>query len=142
MATSNAVLGFGTLLQIGDGGNPEVFTTIAEVTSISGPNLTKNFVEVTHMESLNGYDEFIPGLKSGGEITCELNFVPSDTTFTTLKTAYDNDTLSNYKIVFPDSAGTTASFAAYVSAISPTAPVADKMSLSITLKITAAVTFA
>ena len=40
---SEGVIGLGTLLKIGDGDTPEVFTAIGEVKDITGPGLTREF---------------------------------------------------------------------------------------------------
>ena len=38
---TEGIIGLGTLLKIGDGATPEVFTAIAEVKDITGTGLTK-----------------------------------------------------------------------------------------------------
>ena len=48
---TEGVIGLGTLLKIGDGAIPEVFTAIAEVKDITGPGLTREFAEFTHQQS-------------------------------------------------------------------------------------------
>ena len=44
---SNAVSSYGTLLKIGDGGGTEVFTPLAEVKSIEGPDMETDIIDVT-----------------------------------------------------------------------------------------------
>lgn len=46
-------------------------TTVAEVTSISAPNLSADTLDVTTHGSTGRYREFIQGLRDGGEITIE-----------------------------------------------------------------------
>jgi len=55
MATS-AVAAFGTLLKIGDGGGPESFTTIAEVRTLGGPELSRDTVDVTSHDSTANWE--------------------------------------------------------------------------------------
>ena len=43
---SDGVIGLGTLLKIGDGATPEVFTAIAGVKDINGPVLSREFAEL------------------------------------------------------------------------------------------------
>ena len=74
--TSASIFGHGTFLQIGDGAVSEMFTTIAEVMNIDGPNLQQETVEVTSHDSTDRWREFIGGLKDGGEISFGLNFSP------------------------------------------------------------------
>jgi len=130
---------FGTLLQIGDGGSPESFTTIAEVSSISGPSLSLDAVEITHHSSTDGWREFVGGLLDGGEVSFDINFLPTDATHnasTGLLADMMNRTRRNFKLVFPDSGSTTWSFTALVTAFEPAEPTDDKLAASVTLKLT------
>lgn len=135
---SNAVSSFGILLKIGDGGGPETFTTIAEVQDIAGPKLALATEEVTHHTSTGGYDEFIGTIKSGGEVTFDLNFIVQDATqsFSTgLIKDYDDKTLRNFTITWTDTGTTTWPFSALVTAFEPDGPVSGKLSAAVTLKI-------
>lgn len=137
---SSAVSGFGTLLQIGDGATPtENFTTIAEVKSISGPSLSADTIDVTNMSSPNGWREFIQGPKDGGEVTFDVNFLPTNATHnaaTGLLRDFKNGTRRNFKLVFPNPGNTTWQFAAIVTGFEVSAPVDDVLGASITLKLT------
>lgn len=138
MAQSTATAAFGTLLKVGDGGGPEAFTTLAEVTSISGPALSMDTIDVTHMESPDDFREMIPSFKSGGEVTVELNFLPANATqdaTTGILADFNSRTLRNFQIVWTDAGNTTWAFSAYVTGFEPSAPVDDKLSASMTLTI-------
>ncbi len=142
---SSATIGFGTLFKRGDGGGPETFTTLAEVISISGPSLSMDTVDVTHMESTGTYREFLPGLKDGGEVSVTVNFLPGDSTQNVaagILKDYDDRVLRNFQIVFPDSGTTTWTFAAYVTAFEPETPLEDKMTASIIMKVSGQPTLA
>lgn len=142
---SNAVAGFGSLLKIGDGAGPEVFTTIAEVKDISGPSLSMATIDVTNQSSTGGWAEFIGGIKDAGEVTFDVNFLPADATHnaaTGLIRDYNNRTKRNFQLVFPDAGATTWSFAALVTAFQPTEPIGDALTASVTLKITGQPTLA
>lgn len=140
---ANAIIGMGTLLKRGDGASPEVFTMIAEVVNITGPSFSRATVDVTNMDSANNYRDFMPGLLDGGEISFELNFIPSDTT---QKSIYNTDmsssTAVNYQIVFPDSGTTTWSFAGLVTSFDITNPMDEKVTANMTIKIVGQTTFA
>ncbi len=139
-----ALSGFGTLLKIGDGGSPENFTTIAEVQDIGGPAFSLDAVEITHHGS-GGWREYIAGLLDAGEISFDLNFEPTETThgYTAglLKDMTDKTT-RNFQLVFPDAGNTTWEFAALITGFEVNEPVGDKISASITLKITGQPTLA
>lgn len=139
---SAAISAYGTLLQLGDGGSPENFTTIAEVRDITGPQLTRNSIDVTNHSSANGFEEFVLGIKKSGQVSFEVNFVPTAATqngTTGLWAEYQNATKANYKMIFPSSYG-TLSFAAFCDGIEPHAPVNGALTAKITLKVTGPVT--
>jgi hypothetical protein len=142
---SEGVIGLGTLLKIGDGGSPEVFTSIAEIKDITGPGLTREFAEFTHQQSAGGYREYKPTFKNSGDVTFKCNFLPDDETqgFSTtgLLKDYEDGELRNFELLFPDPGATKASFGAYVANIQPTAPVGSALELNVTLRITGPVTW-
>ena len=141
-----AVFGQGTLLKVGDAADPEVFTTLAEVQDISGPSLSMETVDATSHDSPSGWDEVIAGLKSGGEVTFDIQYIPSNATHKKAAGGilgdFDDRTKRNFQIVFPDSGTTTWSFTAFVTAFEPAMPIKDKILASLTLKITGAPTLA
>lgn len=142
MAATNGTSGFGTLLKVGNGGSPtETFAAIAEVKSISGPQISMEFIDATHMESPSGYREVLPSFKDGGEVSFDVNFLPANSTQTGLTTDFENQTLRNFKIVWPDAAPTTWAFSAYITGFQPNASIDDVLSASVTLKISGAVDF-
>lgn len=81
MADSDARTGYGALLQKGDGSDsPQNFVSILGIKSMSGPSISRDVHDVTSMTSGDGWREFIGGLKDGGEISFEANWLPRDTT--------------------------------------------------------------
>jgi len=140
---SAAVFGQGTLIKLGDGGSPENFTTVAEVSDIQ-PAFKGATIDVTNHDSTGGWEEFIAGLLSG-TIKITINFIPTSTTqgYTSgiLKDMY-NRTKRNYKLVFPDGGSTTWAFTVIVTDYSPKAPVKDRLTADISMQITGAPTLA
>jgi Lambda phage tail tube protein, TTP len=138
MAASQAISGFGAALKIGDGGGSEVFTTVAEVRQITGPALALTTFDVTHMASPGAVMERAAGLLDPGQVTFEVNWLPSDATQSAtagLLRDLNNRTRRNFKIVWPNAATTTASFPAYVTAFNPTAPLNDALRNNFTLQL-------
>ena len=136
---------FGTLLKIGDGGDPETFTAIAEVSSISGPGLSLDTIDVTHHSSTAGWREFVGGLLDAGEVSFDINYLPTDATHdasTGLIKDMTDRTVRNFQLVFPDASNTTWSFSALVTGFEPSEPVDDKLAASVTLKLTGQPTLA
>ncbi len=54
-------------------------TALAELTNISGPNISVDTVEVTSHDSTSAFREFVPGLRDGGEVAVEGNFIFGNT---------------------------------------------------------------
>ena len=137
---------FGTKLQLGDGAPvTEIFTDIAEITSISPPSLSKDTIETTSHDSVDRYKEFISGLRDAGEVSLDINYDPADAThglLTGLLGEYEKDAPSNYKIIFPDASTTTWSFAGILTSFETSAPIDDKLTASVTIKISGKPTLA
>lgn len=136
--------GYGSLIKMGDGGGPEVFATIAEVKSISGPKLEADTIDVTNLDSTNGVEEIIPTLLRSGEVSLDLNFLPDNGTqdhLTGLVYKWSNRELTNFQLVFSDDASTEWHFAAYVTSFEPSVAVDEANSASVTLKVSGEVTF-
>lgn len=137
--TTTAMIGLNTLFKIGDGAGSETFTTVAEVTSIKPPGLSRDAIDATHSESPSGWREYIAGLKDGGEVSIDINFDPGSTTTDLLTDQFATSTVGNKKVLFPD--GTEWAFKAIMTGFEPDAPVDDKMSATVTFKVSGAPTF-
>lgn len=137
MARTSARLGYGTLLQVGNStdGASSTYSTIAEVRDITLPQRTLEMLDATHQESPDGYQEFIPGLKDGGEITFEVNWLPDNTGQAGLVTDFENRTRRDFKIIESNTSASYWTFTAYVSKIAPEAPVQGVARASFSLRI-------
>lgn len=118
------------------GGVDEVFTTVAEVTNISGPGLALDTIEVTHFESPDAFREFIPSLKDPGSVSLDLNFLPANLNQQGFLTDYLNRERRNFQIVWSDADATTWQFGGYVTSFEPSAAIDDKLSASAEIKVT------
>lgn len=127
---------WGTQLQIGDGGGPEVFTTVAQVRDVGGPSLSLDALDVTTHDSPEAWREFIGGLKDGGEVSLELVWDPDSVTQAAARADLESRTVRNFKMVFPDNTSTTWSFKALITDFEPGANVEDDLNASLTLKVT------
>jgi hypothetical protein len=141
---TEAIHGYGTLLKRGNGAATEVFTAIAEVLDIDGPDMSLDTADVTHQES-GGWDEHVGLLLRGGEVTFDLNFLPGSASHNAvagLLQDFKNRTLRNLQLVFPSTPAKTWKFSALVMKFKPSAPVNDRLMASVTLKISGVVTLA
>ncbi|MGH3599813.1 MAG: phage tail tube protein [Pseudonocardiaceae bacterium] len=124
--------GFGTELARGDGESPEVFSAIANVTNIDGPELTRETLDVTAHDSPDEYMEFLGGLKDSGEVSLDVNYDPAE--HDTLVTDFASTDPINYTLTFPE--GTEWAFAAIMTGFKPSAPYDDKLAAEIKFKVT------
>lgn len=126
---SNAKIGYGTTLT--RAGN-----AIAQITSITPPNLSADAIDVTAMDSSDGYREFIQGLRDGGEVGVEGKFYPGDTNGQVgLITDFNAGTLQEFVITFPTAMGATWTFNAIVTGFEGDIPMDDGIGFSATLKV-------
>lgn len=102
---STATIAYNTILKKGDGASPEVFTDYGlEVTGVNGVGFSRTAIDATHMQSANGYQEFIFGLKQNKPVTVEINWLPSGTG--AIQTLMEG-AQSNWRIQFPDNSSVT-----------------------------------
>lgn len=127
--TTEAKHTYGTTLKRGA-------NAIAEVKSITGPELSLNAIDATHLTSPDTFKEFVGGLRDGGEVSIEGNFYPGDTNGQA--GLYDdliNATLQSFTITFPTAMATTWTFSGLVTKFKTDAPLDDVVPFSATIKI-------
>ena len=133
---SNAAIGYGTTIAISTNGGT-TFTDVAEVFSITPPSDTVDTVDVTHMASPNATREFVLGLRDPGEASFEMNFVPGSAADTLLQTIRDSRQTVSCRITFPNDA--TWTFSGILTGYEPEVPVDDRMTATVTFKVTGSV---
>jgi len=131
---SEAIAGVGTQFKREDPDSSGTYTAVAEVNSISGPSMTRAFIDVTSLDSTGGYREFIAGFRDAGEVTLSMNF--TITGYNMMKDDFQTDGAVYYQIVLPDSGNTTLQFAGYVTALPLNIVPDDKVTCDVTIKIT------
>ena len=125
-------------------------TAVVAVHDISGPSMSVDTIDVTAHDSTDGYREFVAGFIDSGEVSFSVNWNPDSATHKVatggLPYLLAQRELEDFELIFPTgaTAGDTykASFSALVTAFEPSAPVEDKLSADITLKIDGPVTWA
>lgn len=140
MAASQGKIGFGTLLKIGDGASPEVFTTIGEIFSNIMVGASKPLVDFTHHESPNTFREFKCGVAEGDELSIQANWVASETGQAAVRTAFTAGTPYNFKVVAPDT-DETADFSGIVIHHDVDRPLDDRQVFNMTLKIAGSISY-
>jgi hypothetical protein len=137
---SSAFWAAGSLLQAGDGAGSEVFTSIAEITKLTPPNLSRDDIDVTHTLSSNGYREFIGGWRDGGEVSMEANWLPTGATQSYTSPGLHGlfnakDVPHNWKILVGTGPLITIAFTGFITAFEPDLDIENQGKLSVTIKI-------
>lgn len=125
---------FGTTWAIGDGAGPEVFTPVADVTNIDVLNIKVDTTDVSSHDSDAQWREFIGGMKDGGELSFDINYDPAlhGVIFSAI------GQVKNHKITLTDAGAAVVAFGAIVTGMKAQAPYDDKLSATVTLKVTGA----
>lgn len=129
---TDAAIGYGSKFSIDPAGGTS-FTDLGEVFNITPPSDSFDMIDATHMQSPNRDREFIIGLNDPGEASFEMNFVPgsaSDILIRQVKAAREAVTC---RITFPNAA--TWTFDGLLMTYEPAVPNEDKMTATVTFKV-------
>ncbi|HHV42729.1 MAG TPA: hypothetical protein GXX72_07820 [Clostridiaceae bacterium] len=91
---------------------------IGGLTSIGGIEITADEIDVTTLDSDDGYKEFIGGFKDAGEVTIEGFFDSENDGQLAMQTSLDDGEAEDYKIQFPTKPPTEWNFKAVVTGFS------------------------
>lgn len=128
----------GTLIKIGNGATPEVFSTIPEIKGFTGPSGSASTIDVTTINS--DKKEKKMGIADEGQMSLTLNYLPTNAQHIALREARNDRTETNFEIVFADdSPSTTWSFTGYVTGFSVTGSVDNVIEASVTIEITGSI---
>ena len=133
--SSNAISGVGTVFQRWNG---SAWVKLAEVNSISGPSMTRDFIDVTSLDSTGGFREFITSFRDGGTVSLTMNF--TRTTYDVVFADFEDDEPHYYEIVLPDDDNTSFEFCGYVTELPLEIPTDDKITANVTIKVSGKVT--
>jgi hypothetical protein len=139
MPVSQGIAAFGTYLKLGDGGSPENFAIIAEISDISGPGSKVNTAKLTNHSSPNAFEEIVPTTIDPGTFKITGNFTPLAVTQgynTGLLRDFLNRNKRNFQLVWPNVSNTTMSFAAYVTDFDTKNPVSGSLEFTASVEIT------
>ena len=133
------------LTSLAGGAADVTYTTIANVVNFSGPSLSLATIDSTHMESTAAYREHIAGLLDAGEVSFDLNFLPTNATqnhILGLIKDIKHKKLRTFKEIFTDSASTEWTFTAWVTGFTPGGTIDGKLAANVTVKISGQPTLA
>ena len=118
---------------------------LLQVYSIGGPSLGADTAELSDHESAKFYREFANTFRDGGELTLGFRFDPSEAGQSEanngLLDIFEGDAPTSWTITWPNTAGSTWTFSAFITGYEPTADFDADLDLSVTLKLTGAPVF-
>lgn len=118
------------------GGTP---VTVAQVKSISGPDVSVDTIDVTTHDSTSGWEEHVAGVIRSGEITLELVY---DTANAQVVDFLSNlGTAQAMSIEFNNTAADTMSFSGLPTGFSQSLPHEGSIDATLTIKPTGVITF-
>jgi hypothetical protein len=133
---SQATIGLGGKVEIGDGQSPESFVEIKEPKDIDGPEISQQFADVSHMQSPSGFPEQRATRKSNSQVTFKINDVPDDPGQILLVNAANANPalLKNLRVTY--SSGRICNFTAYPG-VKFSSPMLNANEIAVTLNLTA-----
>lgn len=136
---TQGVKSHGTILAIGDGASPEVFTTITERFKIPKIGGKKDLIDFSNHDTVGYKDYEVADLADGEEMAIECNEIPGNAAQELVRTAYANATKDNWKVTYKD--GSYDVFEAVVLAMGTDPSELDgRVVFGFTLKIAGAIT--
>lgn len=132
MADTQASIGYGSLIAISQDSGV-TWQSGGEINDITPPSNSVDLVEATHMQSPNGDKEFILGLNDPGECSFTLNFVPGSTADLMYQSVKAARVKVKVRITYPNAV--TWTFSGLLTAYQPAVPTADKMTATVTFKV-------
>lgn len=135
MATTQAGIGYGTTVEIEDEtlSSPPVYVVLEEIFGVTPPNQQTEQVEATHNTSPDRTREFITGLIDPGECSFEMNFIPGSATDQRLQELKTSGARRDCRVTYPNDV--TWEFSAAVTGYEPSTPTDDRMTVTVTLRV-------
>lgn len=141
---SQAISGHGAQLLLGTGTSPYTYVLISEVGAITGPAFTGTVIDVSNMESA-GWKESIPGMRTGGALSFEINWIPEDPTHsysTGLLHFFAEGLACPLQLILPTTAPVTWTFLSIIKTFTPDIPLDGKLAVKVDVEITGQPTLA
>lgn len=134
--SSNALPSQGMKLQIGTG-SPVSYSDIPEIRSFNGPGGSAAVIDTTDLASTA--KEKRMGLQDEGQLSFEINFIPTNVQHVALRAAKASGAVTPFKLIFTDSENTEWSFNAFVLSVPIGGGVDNVVVGTVTLEITGSI---
>lgn len=139
MARTGAKIGMRTLFKREHPVGSATYVAVAEVKTISGPSMSRDALDATHMSSDDDHAEFVAGVPDGGEVSLVLNFRPehvSQGEASGLLNDLQAGTLRSWRVEWPQFTNTpTLTFSGIVTGYEPSAATRDLLTVAVKVKV-------
>ena len=106
---------------------------LAQINSIEGPGMSRDFIDTTALDTAGGYRTFITGFRDAGQVTLNMNFTRDS--YDKMQTDFESSVAQNYEIILPDDDNTTLEFEGYVTELPLSVTPDDKVTANVTIKV-------
>lgn len=123
--------GYGTVLKVGDGASPEVFTAVAAVASLKAPGITNGKIDASHLSVTNRRKRYIVGMGELTVVTGRANYLPANATHKNAANGMlalaNSGATNNWLIVFSDDDDSEMEFSGFVTKWEPSEAANDSL---------------
>jgi len=137
----SAIPAYGTLIQVLSASSPtEVYTSIAGVSDITGPNMTMAEVDVTSHSTGNPFKQTVPGLGDYGDLAFPCYWNPDDPT-QNINSPYGaeylfyNRIITKFQLVMPNAEHRTRQFKGFIKTMGEDYKVAGVCTRNMAIRI-------
>ncbi|MES2706077.1 MAG: phage tail tube protein [Verrucomicrobiota bacterium] len=113
---------------------------IHQVGDITGPEISVETIDVTTHDSPDGFNEFLPGMADGGELSFDLLFDPGEGGHDRILDLVKRRIPLDFTITLPGDSGNFA-FAGLFTKAGQTFPVKDALKASVSIKVSGSPVF-
>jgi len=113
--------------------------TIGNIISVSGPDQSRDSIDISTMDSTNKWREFIPGMIDAGEVTFDVNYDGSAAGNANVLSGALDDAAEVWTITFPDTS--TWACSGFVTGLGHAIPFDDKITQSVSIKFSGSPTY-
>ena len=134
---SKAMTGLGIVIEMKATVNAATYEKIGEAFEITPPEQMDDEIEVSNFDSPDGFKEFIGGMTDPGECTFGVNYIPGGDTEDLVLAAKATKRPVPFRFTWPN--GATWSYNLLVRGFQPTAPLNDRLTATVTGRVSGSI---
>ncbi len=143
---SDSLHGHSSSVLISSTTHPTNGTALGNIISIGGPELSRDGLDISTMDSASKYREFLPGMIDAGEVTIELNYDGTAGGTANLLSEYLASSVNTAIIIRFGDHATPSSESHWdclgsITALGNAIPFDDKVTQSVTIKLSGVATY-